>query len=66
MVLILEREQNTFDKFCKKEKIRQSVTPENIFSSKCRFGKDCFSSCFSPVPVYLVPQVFCPRGHFTL
>ena len=38
MVLTWEREQNiynvTFDKFCKKQKIRQSVTPENIFSSE--------------------------------
>ena len=44
MVLTLEREQDTynvtFDKFCKKKKIWQSVTPENIFSSECRFSKD--------------------------
>ena len=45
MVLTLERKQDTynvtFDKFCKKKKILQSVTPENIFSSESHFSKDC-------------------------
>ena len=48
MVVKWEREQNiynvTSDKFCKKQTIRQSVTPKNIFSSEYLVARDTLPS----------------------